>query len=53
MSGKVELRETRKGFFIAKLSLHAILRTVKPAWKEFAAKLSDRFLELGNIAVGA
>jgi hypothetical protein len=26
---------------------------MEPTWKEFAAKLSDRFLELGNIAVGA
>lgn len=26
---------------------------MEPTWKEFAAKLSDRFLEPGNIAVGA
>jgi hypothetical protein len=38
---------------IATFSLRAILKIVEPIWKEFAGKLSDRFLELGNIAVGA
>jgi hypothetical protein len=38
---------------LATFSLRAILKIVEPIWKEFAGKLSDRFLELGNIAVGA